>query len=812
MFRHYLKTAGRNFRRHKILSFINITGLAAGMTACLLIACFIMDELSFDRYHNGADRLYRVVMNYESDTGDEVFRGVPAPLTPVVQADFPQVETVARFWQNLDMVISVGDIVRSSDMAQHAYVDPAFFEVFTIPFEYGRPETALDRPFAVVITDETARLFFGTTDALNQTISINEEEYNVTGVIEAIPHNSHLPKVNFLTSFQSVEDRPYLQGWNGGIWVFTYVKLNEQIDLQAFERELEQVTDRYAGEELASAGVSQTFALQPVTDIHLHPNVVPDDDLLSSKTIRLYFFVTLALLILLVACLNFVNLTTARSTARYKEVGVRKTSGATRAQLIAQFIGESLLTGIAALCLALVLTDLLLPWLNAFTGKQLTMMSLPLPVLAGVCLGIVLIVGVLGGAYPAVLLSSFQPAGILKGYPPVLNTSVKGCGSKVTVTVRSVLITVQFAVATVFIIAVLVIYQQLGFMKRHDLGFTRDQVVEMPVYTPATSRALKRDMQTIKSEYTRHHSIVAATAHLRSPGRISHQSEVAAFRNGERVERWLNVEFTDSDFLEAYEVPLLAGRDFSKGTLSEMPHQYILNEAAVQTYGWSSPEEAVGNLMSLWDWEGEVVGVVHNFHYWSLHHAIEPLVLLLSPNFFPECMSLRLDTQDLAETLDYIERTSKTLFPGHPFEYHFVDESFEQLYREDEKLGEILILFSGLAVIISCLGLLGLALFMAERRTKEIGIRKVLGASVSGIVVLFSREFAGWVIVANVVAWPIAWLAMNSWLQNFAYRIDIDWSVFVLAGTLALIIALVTVSGQAVKAATANPVESLRYE
>ena len=812
MFRNYLKLAVRNLKRHKTFAVINIAGLAIGMSACLLIACFVMDELSFDRYHEGAERLYRVVMNRESEEGDGIFRGVPAPLASVLKTDFPQVDGVTRFWQNQELVISAGDIVKSSGMAEHAFVDTEIFEVFTIPFVYGRPETALNQPFTVVISEEVARLFFGTTDALDQIFTINEEEYTVTGVFEAIPHNSHLPKVNFLTSFQTVADRPYLHGWDGGIWISTYVKLDEDTDLQDFESELEHAADLYAGEELALAGVSQTYALQPVTEIHLHPNVVPDEDILSNKTIRLVFFSTLAMLTLMVACLNFVNLMTARSTARYKEVGVRKTSGASRSQLIVQFIGESLLISILAMCLALFLTDVLLPWLNVYTGKELAMMSLPLPILVGVSVGIVLTVGVLGGMYPAFFLSSLQPVGILKGHTAVLSPSAKSRSGRTSASLRSVLTTIQFAVAIVFIFAVLVIYRQLGFMKQHDLGFTHDQVIELPVYTADMSRTIKRDIPTIKAEYTRHHSIVAATTHLRSPGRMSHQSEVAAFRDGERTDLWVNVEFTDADFLDAYEIPLLTGRNFSKGTLEEALHQYIINEAAVKAYGWQSPEEAVGNRMAMWDWEGEIIGVIQDFHYWSLHYSIEPQVLLLSPNFFPECLSLRLNTQNLPETLDYIERTTKTLFPGNPFEYYFVDENFKQLYREDEKLGEIFMLFSVLAIVISCLGLFGLALFMAEKKTKEIGIRKVLGASVSGIVLLLSKEFTLRILVANIVAWPVAWLAMNRWLQNFAYRVDVGWWVFVFAGTAVLLIAVLTVGGQAIKAAMANPIESLRYE
>lgn len=792
MISNYLKIAFRNLVKHKAFSLINISGLAIGMACCLLIVIFVQDELSYDQFNEKADRIYRiaskenrrgVIANYPF-----VFSGIP----PILQNDYSEVMDFVRFDPRENVLISSED--KEFYEERLFYTDASVFDVFTFPLVNGDPNTALKEPYALVLTQRMAEKYFSGEDPVGRTLTIdNEHDYQITGVLKEIPRNSHI-KFDFLASIATLEaqDPRYgkLWAWN----CYTYLLLPKDYSYLDLERKFPDFIRRHRGEKAVEA---YTFYLQPLSRIHLHSHL--GFEIEANSDIRyVYIFSAIAFLILLIACINFMNLSTARSANRAKEVGLRKVLGAERSRLIKQFLGESLALSLVALPAAVALIELFLPAFNALTGKDLRIDYFGNSVVFLGLVGILLFVGILSGTYPAFFLSAFRPAAALKGKLRA------GAGSTLF---RKVLVVVQFSVSIVLIAGTIIITNQLDFIRNKKLGFDKDHVVVMPVMRSG----IGQNFETFKGELLQNPNVQSVCGSTSAPSFIPTRSVFIpeGAEEGERLA--LRNVLLDYDFIKTFGMEIKEGRDFSRDFATDKKEAFIVNEAAVKEFGW---ESAVGKkLIDLEGPRGYVIGVVKNFHFRSKHQKIEPLVFSLLPSSrYVYLISVKISPSNIRDTLSFLKNKWKKFSPGWPFEYFFLDDNYDRLYKSEERLRHVFLTFTFLGIFIACLGLFGLAAFTAEQRTKEIGIRKVLGASVPGIVLLLSKEFIKWVLIANVIAWPVAYFAMGRWLENFAYRISIGWGVFIAAAALALGISLFTVGFQAAKAALANPAESLRYE
>jgi putative ABC transport system permease protein len=792
MIKNYMKIAFRNLIKHKAFSLINISGLAIGMACCLLIIIFVQDELSYDKFNARADRIYRmtseenrrgVIANYPL-----VFSGVPCAL----QNDYSEVLNFVRFDPRLNVLINSGD--KKFYEERLFYADASVFEVFTFPLVKGDPDTALKEPYSIVLTEKMAEKYFGSGDPMSQTLMIdNEHDYKITGILKKIPRNSHI-KFDFLASMATLEaqDPRYgkLWAWN----CYSYLLLPEGFSYLDLEKKFPDFIRRHRGEKAVEA---YTFSLQPLTSIHLHSHLAYEIE--ANGDIRyVYIFSAIAFFILLIACINFMNLSTARSANRAKEVGVRKVLGADRIRLTKQFLGESLFLSLTALPVAAALVELFLPAFNVMTGKELRIDYFGNSVVFIGLIGILLFVGIVSGSYPAFFLSTFRPSEVLKGKLRA------GTGSSLF---RKVLVVVQFTISIILIAGTIIIYTQLDFIRNKKLGFDKEQVVVMPV----SRSGIGQNFEAFKRELLQNPGIESVCGSTSLPSLLPTRSVFIpeGVEEGERLP--LRNVLVDYDFIKTFGMEIIEGRDFSRDFATDMKEAFIINETARKEFGWDS---AVGKrLIDLDGPKGHVVGVVKDFHFRSKHQKIEPLILSLLPSSrYVYFVSVKIKSSNLRDTLNFLKDRWQAFSPGWPFDYFFLDDNFDRLYKSEDRLRQVFLTFTFLAIFIACLGLFGLAAFSAEQRTKEIGIRKVLGATVSNILILISREFTKWILVANLIAWPIAYFAMHRWLQNFAYRVSIGWWVFIAAALLALGVALFTVGFQAVKAALANPSDALRYE
>jgi putative ABC transport system permease protein len=788
----YLKIAFRNLVKHKAFSLINISGLAIGMACCLLIVIFVQDELSYDRFHENADRIYRIASkeNRRGVIADYpfVFSGIP----PILQNDYSEVLDYVRFDPRENVLVSSED--KEFYEERLFYTDASVFEMFTFPLVKGNPEIALKDPYSLVLTQRMADKYFSGENPVGQTLTIdNEHDYQITGVLREIPRNSHI-KFDFLASIATLEaqDPRYgkLWAWN----CYTYVLLPKDYSYLDLERKFPDFIRRHRGEKAVGA---YTFYLQPLTRIHLHSHL--GFEIEANSDIRYVTILSaIAFFILLIACINFMNLSTARSAKRAKEVGLRKVLGAERSRLIKQFLGESLTLSLVALPAAVALIELFLPAFNALTGKDLRIEYFGNSVVFLGLIGILLFVGILSGIYPAFFLSAFRPAAVLK------NKLRAGAGSTLF---RKALVVVQFSISIVLIAGTIIIAKQLDFIRNKKLGFDKDHVVVMPVVRSGTGQ----NFEMFKRRMLQNPNVQSVTGSTSAPSFIPTRSVFIpeGAEEGERLV--LRNVLVDYNFIQTFGMEIKEGRDFSRDFSTDKKEAFIVNEAAVKEFGW---ESAVGKkLIDLEGPKGFVIGVVKNFHFRSKHQKIEPLILSLLPSSgYVYLISVKINPSNVRETLSFLKSEWKEFSPGWPFEYFFLDDNYDRLYKSEERLRHVFLTFTFLGIFIASLGLFGLAAFTAEQRTKEIGIRKVLGASVPNILILLSKEFARWVLLANIIAWPVAYFAMHRWLQNFAYRTRIGVWVFFLAAFLAFMIAVLTVSYQAVRAALANPAESLRYE
>jgi putative ABC transport system permease protein len=804
MLKNYLKTAWRNIRKNKLFSFINILGLSIGIATCFIIMLYVQDELSYDRFNKNADNIARVVFKADINGGKINESVTMPPVAATMKKDFPEVQDATRILSFGTPKIIYNNTVFKDD--KFALVDPNFFSVFTLPMIEGDAKTALAQPNAIVLTQETAEKYFGKEEPMGKIIEINTDSnrvYKVTGVIKNIPIGSHFHFDVFgsMTSWADAKSDTWLSSN-----YHTYLLLKPGTDLKKMETKFPAMVAKYMGpqiqqsmglslEQFITKGNSIGFALQPLKDIHLNSNTTTEFEPGGNAT-YVYIFGGVAIFMLIVACINFINLSTAGASKRAKEVGVRKVAGSGKFQLISQFLSESILITFFALFIAFALVQLALPAFNNISGKHLSFDVKP--ILAFIGLGF--LVGVVAGIYPAFYLSSFKPIAVLKGK---LTSRNKSFG------LRSGLVVFQFFISVALIIGTIVVYQQMKYIQNKDLGYNKEQLITIP-----NSYALGKNEQVFKQQMLQDPRIANATTSWYKPAGPSNYNNALAYPQGNDKLIVNGVEYhVDENYIPTLGMKMVSGRNFSKEFATDSTG-IILNETAVHAFGWNDMS-AVGKIIIRQnsdrgnDVPFHVIGVVKNFNFKSLHEAVSPLYMSLQPE---GGLIFKIRTTDVAGVLSTMKKEWDSYKTGEPFTYNFMDDLFNKTYSAEQKTGNILNIFSVLIILVACLGLFGLVTYTAEQRTKEIGIRKVLGASVPQVTQMLSKEFLKLVLIASLIAFPVAWWTMNKWLQSFAYRIHISWWVFAVAGLIALLIALITVSFKAIKAAVANPVKSLRTE
>ena len=784
MFRNYLKVAFRHIKRRKVYSFINIFGLTIGMTCFILIGLWVKDELSFDRFHQKKDRIYRILNRMQN--GNAV-ASITYALGPALKADYPEVEEACRVWLWFGSHVKYRDKVYTE---RNIYLaDPNFFKLFSFPFVKGSPELALANRHSVVLTEEMARKYFGDEDPIGKVLHLTmlEGDFTVNGVIENIPMNSHL-RFDFIGRIEFLgEDRlARWREWSGP----NYVLLKPDVSPEDLEAKISGIYKENIGPNTAYVP-----ELQPLSRVHLNEPGRP------GQVRKVAMFSVIAVFILLMACINFMNLATAQSSKRALEVGMRKVIGALRRQIIRQFLGEAVLIAFLALLLALIAVEAMLPYFNQFTGKSLVLLSGPSFTLIITLLFVTLGTGFLAGSYPSLFLSAFQPVQTLKSQSSFRK---KGGG------IRKTLIVMQFAISVGLIVCTLLVSSQLRYIQKRDLGLDRDHILTVYEYPQFRS-----GFEAFKNFLLTRPGIKDVTSAAQFPFRIGENIQINW--EGNPSDDMLSVDYTcvDYDFFETFQMPILQGRSFSTEHPTDEKTACVINETAAQRMEIANP---IGTtiIMNHPAWPesfrpARVIGVVKDFHSRSLHTAIRPFIFRMYRPWHQYAF-IKIDGSQTQVALAHIEEAYKRYSPGIPFDYFFLDEIFDQQYTSERQLGRLFNGFSLLSVVIACLGLFGLASYTIEQKTKEIGIRKVLGASIPGVMAMAAREFLKWIVIANLLAWPIAYFVMSRWLQEFAYKISIGPMVFLVSAGLTLIVAVLTVSYHSLKAALANPVDSLRYE
>jgi putative ABC transport system permease protein len=806
MFSNYFKIALRNLRRNKAFTGINIAGLALGIASCLLIVLFVQHELSYDRYNTSSDRIVRVVFRGKMKVGEIKEANVMPPVAAAFKKDFPEIQEATRIRPYGMPRITYGSKTFKEDVI--GYVDSNFFRVFTVPLLKGNPNTALISPNTVVISRSVAKKYFGDEDPIGKVLQFkdNNAAATVTGLFDEIPDNSHF-HFGLLASMSTLAESRESNWLNSNY--FTYLLLPENYDPKKLEAKLPQEVDRYVGPQLEKAmhltmdqfkknGNSLGFQLQPLTDIHLHSDLTGDIEPHGNIS-YIYIFSAVALFMLLIACINFMNLSTAGASKRAKEVGIRKVMGSVKGQLVRQFLLESLLLTVVALILALSLVSMALPFFNELTGQHLGLHLLSNPLILPGLVLFGLLTGLLAGSYPAFFLSSFNPITVLKGR---LTSGKRSAG------LRSGLVVFQFFISIALMVGTMVVYRQLAYIQHKDLGYSKDQVlIVQEVWW------LDKNKEAFRQQLLQDPRIASVTASGYLPAGPTNGNNFFAHADNNINQMIKNLRYdVDDNYIPTLGMSMLAGRNFSKEYAADSS-AVIVNEAAVRAYGWK--DAPVGHSITQTVDQStnktyHVIGVVKDFHFRSLHEQITPLVMTLGGdqnNFI-----IKVKTKDVSGLLSTIGRHWSEMTSASAFSYSFLNQRFDNTYKAEKNIGLILGIFAGLTIFVACLGLFGLATFTATQRTKEIGIRKVLGADVTGLVALLSKDFLKLVVLAFLLAAPVAWWAMSRWLQDFAYRLPINGWIFVAAAMLAILIAFVTISSQAIKTALANPVKSLRAD
>lgn len=816
MIKNYLKVAWRNVKKNKTFTFINVLGLSIGLTCCLLIAIYLHNEFSYDSYHKNVSQLYQLGTTFVKNGIDDRTANTPAPMAKAMQMEFPEIQQTTRLLgafaedKTLLQYTSANNELKSFYESKGYLADSTFFQMFTYIFKEGNPATALEQPNTVVLSEEIARKLFGIEPALNKVIHISsntngDHDFRVSGVFVPNRIPSHIDAEFFMSipggnMANYIRERTDLASNN---MFYTYLKLAPGTNVKNLERKFPAFIEKHAGKDLKASGFYKRQFLIPVKDIHLRSEIKANVTPPGSLT-YLYILASIAVFTLLIACINFMNLSTARSSKRSAEVGVRKVLGAEKNALIRQFLGESVMMALIALVFAVLITQLLLPLFAQVSGKNFTMPAGQQIVLYTIFFLLALITGLLAGSYPAFYLSSFQPVKVLKG---------KFTNSLAAVSLRKALVVFQFTISVLLIIASVVINKQMNYLQSKYLGFTKEQQIIIPL----RSTTAKNLYSSLKNEITRNPNIASAGASLYYPG-IFNPQDMPLYKEGATMNesKRVFINWVDESFLQTLDIKPAAGRFFSKAFPADTVTRLILNETAVTQLGLGSAEKAVGQFAMI-DWQGEqfrfeIIGVAKDFHFQALHMPIEPFGFRLNNAPDYNYLIAHAKPRDMGATLKSLEATWHKLNPNEPFDYSFLDQDFQKNYTAETRLASIVAYFTIIAILISCLGLFGLATFSAEQRTKEIGVRKVLGASVSSVVGLLSKDFLKLVAIAVVLASPLAWWIMNKWLQDFEYRTGIGWEVFLITTGIALFTALLTISFQAIRAALSNPVKSLRAE
>ena len=803
MLRHFFQITWRNLLKRKFYSFINITGLAIGMACCVLITLYIHHELSYDQYHTKRDRIFRVLQTFRSVRKGET-PGTPtkedfqvwgcAPVGPALQADFPEIEKVVQFMSPVSLLLQQGEKRFQQDNL--LFMDSTAFDVFSWKMISGDPHTALTAPNSIVLTRTVAQKFFGTGNPVGQSLHVdNQINFMVTGVMEDVPPNSQFTFNGLISMTTEKKYRSEIFGWWGYVDFYTYVLLKKNTGIESLQTQASAFVKRHNADDRG-----YVISFEKMTNAYLHSAATRQPGPTGSL-LNVYLFSCIAVFIMLIACINFMNLSTARSLERAKEIGVRKVLGVKPSSLMWQFLFESILLSMAAAVIALLLAQIGIPLIGNLSGKDLSYANFFTPLMPVYMAAFAVIVGILAGIYPAWFLSGFKAIAVLKG---VFNPSGEG------ISLRKVLVVFQFTLSIALIAGTTIIYSQLKYLTRHDLGFQKDQMV---ILNFEGDDKVEQNIETVKKAIADQPGVVSVAASRAVPGEFlpnaGTQIQMPDGQMGEQIPFIYEIDF---DFIPTYHIPLIAGRTYSRSYLTDSAHAMVINEAAARLYGYTRPADAVGKKFAQWGRTGTIIGVVKDFNFRSLHQAVEPLTLRYSYPSSLNRISVSVKGDNIPVTLAHLQKTWGQVVPQRPFLYHFLDESFSEQYESDRHFGQLFTFFSCLAICIACLGLFGLSTFMAQQRVKEIGIRKVLGSSVSGILILLSKDFIKLIFVAIVIAIPLCWWAMNKWLQGFAYRITIGPVVFIEAGTIALGIALATIAWQSVKAAIGNPIQSLRNE
>ena len=794
MFKNYIKAAFRNIKRHKGYSFINIAGLAIGITCFLLIILYVLYEYSYDNLHANSDRIFRVAQQIPGTSymGQNSLAGTPTAMAPALKEEFPEVITATRFTFSGRFLLSVD---KKSFYERGLFADTEFFNVFSFKLLIGDKNRVLEKLESIVISSRLSKKFFGNNNPIGKTLESSLGNFEIVGIVEDIPENSHIQfdwLIPFGAQFSAEERAERSNNWVGTPF-YTYLEIRPGFSVQEFENKLNLFM--WEKDQALKRETRRNYFLQPLKSIHLKSHLLfefsANNDI---KYIRL--FLIIAVFILLIACANYMNLSTSQASKRFKEIGIRKVVGAQRKQIFRQFTFESVFISMLALLAGIGLMIFALPWFNRFIERRIELNFITTWHHFIILPAVLIFTGLISGVYPAIVFSSFKPVKILK---KKMGTFSKG--NKL----RNILILFQFSITIILIISSLVMFRQINYIKNTDTGYNREQIVAVRLSDPG----IRENLPAFKTKILQDPNVVDITTSSELPI-YTRSGNAQNFKreDGSTEELYFHYLAVDYNFINVFQMEILKGRNFSEEYKTDINNSIIVNETFIKNLNWSDP---VGKRLSLFgNDEKVVVGVVKDFHYQSFYHNIKPLIISCSPENYWLSVCVRLE--NIPATLEYFGNTYESFMTRYPLEFYFLDEQFNRLYTSEQKLGRMLVTFSGLAVFIACLGIFGVAAYTAERRIKEIGIRKVLGASIPGILALLSEGFIKWLLFANLISWPVAYYIMDKWLNNFAYRIDLTVWTFLLSGFLALGIAMLTVSYQTIKAATANPVDSLRYE
>jgi putative ABC transport system permease protein len=806
----YLKSAYRSLLQQKGFAAINITSLTIGLIGCLTIGIFVWDELQFDKSVPGGENIYRIYEERTDNGSTTKIACVPPAFASFIQRQYPEIDTTLRILMTGDRyLLEVGEL--KAYEIKGFFAEASFFNIFPATFINGDAATSLSAPNAIALSKELAEKYFGKENPIGKTIKVDKSDYAVKGVFEKYPEHFHLD-INYLMPLP-LSDIPKerMEAWT---WhqFYTYVKLKPGADIRQLEHKFQSHVKNNFHPASAQSGASYLPFFQQLKDIHLQSADFIYDKAIRGNETYVKGLTIIALFVLLIACFNFINLATARSLSRAKEIGVRKVIGAERGQLIQQFLSETVILALLSAAIATIITMLIIPSLNAFTDKAISFNPITHPGLALLILAAAVILGILAGIYPAMVLSGFQPVKVLKSIK--VPNAVSGSGM-----LRKALVVVQFAISALLIVSATVVYRQINYLNNKDLGFDNGQLIFFHLRDSIANNP--GTLETFKAELKRSPNILNVTAGYGLPGdQYAGDAVTVPGKNGGK-EYSVNLFIGDYDYINTLGLRLIAGRDFSREMSTDVQQGFIINETAVKDFGFETPEKAIGQQLHWNEWEpvdtlnkikkGTVIGVIEDFHYKSLHEKVNASVIQIYPQVNFKA-AVKLKNADIKNTIAYINSTWQKFSPGYPLDFTFMDETYGKLYAAEEKLGTLLWIFTLMAIVVGCMGLFALAALSAGQRTKEIGIRKVLGASVFSIIALLSKNFLLLVAIAALIAFPVAWWTMNNWLNDFPYRISFSWWIFPVAGLLALIIALATICFQAIKAAMANPVKSLRTE